>query len=381
MVKAWQTYSIECRIFLTVWVVYLFHLAPVTGFNENRYLDLVRSIVDEGRFEIDTYHHNTLDKSYRDGHYYAGAAPGPALLAIPAYVLFRSVASFLPAELFSQYDKTLYIRGYLKGREASDDFIQRYPFGHFMLSHFLITGLTCSILTALVAVLIYRFSALFISGYTWPVIIALTYAFGTLSFYYSIRLYAHMLATNFAFSAFAILAFCRLTGVPVRSWYAFGSGFCVGMAILMDYAIAPVVTCVGLYTVWLIRDKRLLYVLLGGFIPVAVLFIYHTICFGGPFTTAYAYPNGPIDDGIHKYYDENFHGFALPPLNQIWGLTFGTFRGIFWYIPVAFPCLIGLFMAFRKHRAFRKEWILISAVICAQFFFNAMMHANYWIGG
>ncbi|MDP7236865.1 MAG: hypothetical protein QGI34_09055, partial [Candidatus Latescibacteria bacterium] len=207
MVRTWQTYPCEWRIFLTVWIVYLFHLAPVTGFNENRYLDLVRSIVDEGRFEIDTFHYNTLDKSYRDGHYYAGAAPGAALLAIPAYVLFRSIALFFPDDLFSQYDKASYLRGYLQSREASDDFVQDYPFGQFMLSHFFITGLTCSILTALVAVLIYRFSALFIGGNTWPVIIALTYAFGTLSFYYSIRLYAHLPAANFAFLGFAVLAF------------------------------------------------------------------------------------------------------------------------------------------------------------------------------
>jgi hypothetical protein len=35
-------HSTEIRIFLTAWVVYLFHLGPISEANENRDLDLVR---------------------------------------------------------------------------------------------------------------------------------------------------------------------------------------------------------------------------------------------------------------------------------------------------------------------------------------------------
>ena len=139
--RTWRPDAIEWRLFLTVWVVYLFHLAPITGANENRYLDLVRSIVDEGRFEIDTYHYNTIDKSYRNDHYYAGASPGPAFLGIPAYLLFKAITPFLPSSLFSQYDKASYIRGFLQGREAPDGFVQQYPFDRFILSHLFLTAL------------------------------------------------------------------------------------------------------------------------------------------------------------------------------------------------------------------------------------------------
>ncbi len=54
LLQFWKTHSQECRLFLTVWLIYLFNIAPITGANENRYIDLVRAMVDEGRVEIDT---------------------------------------------------------------------------------------------------------------------------------------------------------------------------------------------------------------------------------------------------------------------------------------------------------------------------------------
>ncbi|HIG45913.1 MAG TPA: hypothetical protein EYQ20_05620 [candidate division Zixibacteria bacterium] len=53
---------------------------PDAGVNENRYLDLVRSIVEESKLTIDQYHYNTVDKLYREGHYYAGFALGMGAL-------------------------------------------------------------------------------------------------------------------------------------------------------------------------------------------------------------------------------------------------------------------------------------------------------------
>ncbi|MEE2994258.1 MAG: hypothetical protein VX603_13895, partial [Gemmatimonadota bacterium] len=50
-------------IFLTCWLIYLFHIGPVPGVNENRYLDLTLSIVEDGTFTIDRFHYNTVDKS------------------------------------------------------------------------------------------------------------------------------------------------------------------------------------------------------------------------------------------------------------------------------------------------------------------------------
>lgn len=371
----------EWRLFLTVWLVYLFHLTPFTGANENRYLDLVRSIVDEGRFEIDTYHHNTIDKAYRDGHYYAGAAPGPAFLAVPAYAIFKAVEPVLPPSLFSQYDKTSYIRGYLQGKEASDEFVEQYPFGRFILSHFLLTALTCSLLSAVTVVLLYRIMLQLNADRTWALLISLAYAFGTTLFYYSTRLYPHVLGGGFAFLAFVLIASRRMADRPITQMTVVWAGLCLGMAVFMDYAVVPTAGCVGLYMLMTIRDRRLLYGVLAGLIPVGMLLVYHAICFGSPIKTAYGFPNGPVDDGTHLYYNQNFHGFSFPPLSQIWGLSFSVWRGLFWYMPVSILAVFALIKELLNGERWRLEWVIITCLVLSQFLFNAMMHPNYWYGG
>ena len=60
--------------------------------NINSRLALVKAIVDEGRFEIDSYHNSelyTTDKSYFNGHYYSDKAIGTAVLGAIAYYPVR----------------------------------------------------------------------------------------------------------------------------------------------------------------------------------------------------------------------------------------------------------------------------------------------------
>jgi len=370
----------EWRLFATVWLVYLIHLAPLTGYNENRYLDLVRSIVDEGRFEIDTYHFNTGDKSYRNGHYYAGAAPGPAFLAIPGYLAFKVIEPILPESLFRSYDKPGYIRGFLKSRDAPDNFVDEYPIGRFIISHLLITALSCCLLTAITVVVLYRTALNFISRSD-AMVVALTYAFGTLTFFYATRLYAHVLGGGFVFLAFMILAGRYLSNTRITPTAIFWSGLCLGTAVLMDYAAAPVATCVGIYILVKVRDQRIVWAVLGGLIPVGILLWYHYVCFGSPFKTAYGFPNGPVDDGIHKYYEQNFHGFSLPDPTHLWGITLGMFDGLLWHMPIIIPAGYGLVAAILNDNRFRIEWTLIAGTVLAQCMFNAMMHPLYWFGG
>jgi hypothetical protein len=79
----------ELKLFFAIWLVYAVYVAPAGGALPNRYQDLTFSIVDEGRFIIDTYQENTVDKAYYQGHYYLVALPGPSFLAVPAYLAFK----------------------------------------------------------------------------------------------------------------------------------------------------------------------------------------------------------------------------------------------------------------------------------------------------
>ena len=137
-------------LFVIFWVIYLFHVGPIPGVNENRYIDLTMSIVDHGQLNIDQYHYNTVDKAYYNGHYYSGAAPGPSILAIPLYLVFETAQRFFPVSVFSQYDTGVYIRSEMGGRPASDDFVATYPFSDFVLLHIGFTWVICSGLAALI---------------------------------------------------------------------------------------------------------------------------------------------------------------------------------------------------------------------------------------
>ena len=200
-------------------------------------------------------------------------------------------------------------------------------------------------------------------------------------FFHATRLYSHVPGAGFVFFAFLLLLTPKIRQQVLPTRAIFWSGFCLGTSLLMDYTVFPAVCIIGLYLLWVVRDRRIGYGIAGGMLPLLLLMSYQAHCFGSPFNTAYGLPNGPIDDGTHAHYNENFHGFALPPLSQIWGLSFGLFRGIFWYIPFTFCCFFGLIRVLKSENPLRFEWGVVGAICLSQFLFNAMMHPDYWYGG
>src|ERR1700693_4937101 len=59
------------------------------GWNQNSRFDLVRAVVEQRTLRIDSYHENTQDKAYYQGHYYSDKARGLALLALPAATIAK----------------------------------------------------------------------------------------------------------------------------------------------------------------------------------------------------------------------------------------------------------------------------------------------------
>ncbi|MCL4486524.1 MAG: hypothetical protein M1570_00135 [Chloroflexi bacterium] len=87
----------DIKLFLIVWLAYALYATPAGGTLPNRYVDLVHSIVNEGRFEIDTYQANTTDSAFFNGHYYNGALPGPSFFALAPYLVFKGFYPLVPA--------------------------------------------------------------------------------------------------------------------------------------------------------------------------------------------------------------------------------------------------------------------------------------------
>ena len=83
------------RIFLTVWVVYLFHF-NVAAAGSDRFVYLVMAMVEHHTFNIDAYRHLTTELSFYAGHYYLNTNPGLSFLAFPVWALLRPLYDLLP---------------------------------------------------------------------------------------------------------------------------------------------------------------------------------------------------------------------------------------------------------------------------------------------
>lgn len=370
----------EWAIFLSCWLIYLFHLGPIPGVNENRYIDLTRSIVEEGRLTIDRYHYNTVDKAFYNGHYYAGASPGPSLLAIPPYLLFKGVYQFVPRTILRQYDSASYIREKMGGATAPDDFVARYPFGELLLAHLMITALTCSLLSACTVILLYRLLGWMGLPETSRLIVLVIYAFGTLMFFYSTRLYAHVPSAFFGVVGFVLLYAIRHGRLEVTwGWVA---GLALGLAVLMEYTVVPMVVGLGLYGVQVLRRRGLVAFFIGGMVPVGCLMVYQYVCFGNPLTTAYNFPMSPDDPGPHiDQMKVGFHGFGVPSMAVLWGLSLSPYRGVFTYMPILLCAMYALFKRLRDHSdPYLVEWRVIAIAFVLQFLFNSAM-LRFWSGG
>ena len=367
-------------IFLTCWLVYLFHIGPWPGVNENRYINLTRSIVEESRLSIDRYHYNTVDKSYYEGHYYVGAPPGPAILAIPPYLILKAVTYFRPVSLFRQYDTAYYIRDQMGAENAPDAFISSYPLPEFILAHIFLTAFIPCILSALTSVLLFHMLGWFGVESRYRLAVVGAYAFGTIVFFYSVRFYAHAESTFFLFLTFFLLFGIRHN--HISSGWTVLAGFSLGISATMEYTIAPVMIMLGIYT--LAGGSRSQWIPFGLSIsvPMVLLAMYQWICFGNPLTTPFSLPMSPGDPGPHiDQMEAGINGFGIPTFTALWGLTLSPYRGLFLYSPVLILACYALGRSLLSRTdPFRLEWGIIAGALLTQLLFNSAM-LRFWSGG
>jgi predicted small integral membrane protein len=148
----------------------------------NRYVDLVHAIVNEGRFEIDTYHVNTIDKSIFQGHYYAGALPGPSFLAVPVYLIFKGIYSLIPENFLSLAGG---IQSFKAGQAEADGFYQQVDTVEFFLSQVFLNIFVLAAVSAAGCLFLYR--SIVEHGLASSIALKTTffYAFGSIIFFYS----------------------------------------------------------------------------------------------------------------------------------------------------------------------------------------------------
>jgi hypothetical protein len=358
------------------------YFAPAAAWNESSRFDLVRSLVERRRLDIDPFHINTEDKAFRNGHYYSDKAPGAAFLAVPAYAAYhawlRSTGAPLPQALPESAMKAR-----AEGRPAPlpgpDEPIFVNP--TFRRAIYVCNLSTNVLAGAALGVLF--FLVLARSAVPAPVALLATasLAFGSPVFAYSTMFYGHVLAAAFLFAAFALLGPFFEPALPPR-WTGrrlSAAGACLGLAVLCELPAALGAVALGLYVLHRLgpgqRLRGLGLVGLGAVPPLLLLGGYQLAAFGNPFSTGYSHLS---NDTFARGMSRGLLGVSWPRPRALWGMLFGRSRGLLYISPVLALGFLGLGRVWRPG-SHRRELVLASAVVLA----FLLMSAGYymWWGG
>jgi hypothetical protein len=341
--------AFEARLFLAVWLVYALHVVPGGGVNPNRYFDLTHSLVNEHTVTIDAYHENTVDKGFKDGHYYSLGLPGPSLLGIPAYLVFKAVYRILPASLVKPLAN---VQSFKQGQQGG--FYQKDN-TEFFLSTIWITWFSLSLISALAAVFLFKlFLGLGISRAN-SLLATAAYAFGTPVFFFSTSYFSHAFAASFVI--FALYLLLRLS-TSARTVTFMLLGLAVALAALMEYQALFLAGGVTVYVLLKWKLKTSWSFFAAAAIPCAVLLVYNTLAFGGPFHSAYEFVVGQNA----QFHNVGALGFTVPRPERLFGLTFSMRRGLFIYSPVLILSFVGFVSALRQRKQPAYGLVLLSTL-------------------
>ncbi|MBI5144524.1 MAG: hypothetical protein HZA30_05610 [Candidatus Omnitrophica bacterium] len=307
--------GIRFKIFLTVFLVYLFYIAPdyITA-TTNRYVILTKSIVEDGVFYVDKYYKVTRDLAPYKDHYYIGAAPGPSFMAVPIYMALRPLLQLIPQDIYQDLELN----------------ILNLFFGFFL-----------SVLPgALTAVLLYGILEEFKLREKERILMVFASAFGTILFYYSTRFTSHAISAFMLLSAFYIIFKSKHTDAKIGAHLFFLAGICSGIAVLSEYNVFIGFIMIMLYAFLNFRKEKIsqyLGLIIGAAIVAGLSMYYHYKCFDNFFASATTYSRliGPVP-------------FSLPRLTIMYELTFGTYRGLFIYMPIFLISIYGIFVFFTQ---------------------------------
>jgi hypothetical protein len=315
--------------FLLFALIYLYafpYFDQLRSANELPRVLTTQEIVERGTFRLDRRMGELGSRwdiaTTPDGHHYQNKAPGPSLLAVPAYVVlklfgvtslrastwaFRMSVSALPAALFLLF----FYR--LSARFSYDESARR---------------------TALVA-----------------------YGLGSPAVPYAVLFMSHQPSAVCAGGAFvAAVSLVRSGFVPRRAWAAALVGLLGGTSLMMDYQSLLAAVVVGIYLI-ACSPRRVFdgaFAALGSILPGAVLAAYHAANFGSPFKTGYS-----MADPVHA---QGFMGMVGPSKQALWHTLLDPSNGLLVLMPWVVLAPIGFVVVVAARELRRRAGA--EAVVC-----------------
>jgi 4-amino-4-deoxy-L-arabinose transferase-like glycosyltransferase len=377
----------ETKLFLTLIFIYFFFVQWY-GWNEQSNFSLTRAIVEEQRFEIDSYANQTGDRSVYKSHYYTDKNPGLAFIASPIYSSWSLFYSVFPKDFKQKYSGDNKFVAEIKDVVVISTYLD---LGFFVFSAMiLLTFFASSIFSALTAVLIYRISKSFTKE-KYSLLVAFAYGLGTIAFINALHFMNGSLAAFLSFLSFFIL-FSK----SGKRFFAL-AGILAGLAIVVDQLIILIALPLLFYAFYKNKKNSALF-LLGLAVGVMPLLIYNLLNFDNPLTLALVYIDRSIFNTAHpgtlslsgnnlekKFsmasFDftrilEFFHFEPNPNPYVMLRLLFYPYRGLFIYSPILLLSFIGIILMLKKYKA---ESILILFILFS-FLYIISMSSSWWGG-
>jgi hypothetical protein len=351
-------------------VAYGYFMPKWADWAANSRADLVYALMDEGVLTIDTYHENTGDKAFFEGHYYTDKSLGPSLVALPFYAIFRAIAALPPVYYLIENGESL-------GR-FSDTL---NPFGQGYRPRAMYEGMALTFMTffavsvpsALLGMVLFLFAARFARKDAYAFVLALIYGLATPAFAYSNVLFQHQLSAFGAFVGFYLL--WRVVYEQANAHWLWMVGVLFGFVAITEYPVVPFVGLIFLWAAYKMPNRVALYRVVLGAIPLGLLFAaYNLAIFHTPLPVGYEYSTN-----WQEVHDQGFLSITSPNLQTFVGLTISPFRGLFFIAPALLLAIPGLILMWQTRREYRSVTAMLALIVGGFMLYNSS--SVMWWGG
>ncbi len=218
-------------VFAILWGSYAFFW-HARDWNISSRLMLVYALGDRGQVAIDGLEDHTYDRAKFHGHYYSDKTPGFSLVALPVYLLAKTVLR-LPAHPINR-----------KGA----------GFTHWMPDYFLTLG-TSGLVSAMAGALLTLLAADLGCGPRRSALVGLIYGLATPAYVYATLSYGHQLTAFFLLASFAMIRSSSRSSHAILSGGV--AGFFAASASVVELQAAPVSAILGSYFLASIASRRI----------------------------------------------------------------------------------------------------------------------------
>jgi len=340
----------EFKIFLTFFLIY-FYFIMWDGWNEDSGFALTRAIVEEKRFEIDSFANYTGDRIFYENHYYSTKFPGEPFLATPIYATFQSIYSALPSNFTNQYSEDNIIEKYYATFPYNEKIEFEYkpnPGALILISMILVTVFTSSFFSAMSTVLIYKISKYFSQEEKNRLSLTIAYGLATLIFPNALVFTGFGTSTFFIFLSFFLLFKMKNTKIESDKYFIL-SGLFFGFAFIIRQQLI-LIAIIYLIYLFSIKKEKIPLFLMGALIAIIPYLIYDYITI----------PKNMVNLRFSPW-SQIVEQFLINPSWMLFWLL--PYKGLFFYHPIFFFCFLSFYFMYKKFKVESIIFILISSIL------------------